>query len=676
MKKWSVNKASQQAGMLAEKLHISRLCADILAARGLASVSDARSFLSDSVISDPLLIRDMDKAAAALTEAVENSETICVYGDYDCDGITATVILFNYLECMGAEVCYYIPEREEGYGLNAAAIHRLRDDGVSLIVTVDNGISALEEAELIDSLGMRLVVTDHHSPLPTGELPKALAVVNPHRSDCPSPYKDLCGCAVALKLVAAMEDDGIETAFRQYADLAALATVADVVPLTGENRALVRFGLDLMSDTNNEGLSALIKRAKIKPPITSTTLAFGIAPRINASGRFGSPSEAAALLLSEDDDEAALLAERLDRLNTERKKCEAEIFERICAEIDRDPLLLCRRVLCFAGNGWHHGVIGIIAAKITERYGKPSFIASFAEEEARGSARSIEGFSIYDALSACKSRLTRFGGHVGAGGFSLPADELESFFAELEEYACTTYDKMPQAVLTAEKILEPSDLDTEAVRSLEALQPFGCANTQPVFLLRMAVLEDIASLSGGKHSKLRCTYYGRQIACVAFNTPPESLPYKKGDLIDIMAVLELNRFNGRESLSVLIRDMRRSDFPQQKFFAAQESYEAFMRGETLDPRLYPRICPTREELAAVFRAIPKTGSISYERLYETLASDSMNYCKLRLCIDIFAELSLIRLLPSKQAAELIPDAPKAELSSSVLLNRLKKSAGQ
>lgn len=677
MRKWTVNKASEQAATLAEKLHISKLCADILAARGFTSAADARSFLSDGVISDPMLIRDMDKAVKAITEAVEAGESICIYGDYDCDGITATVILFSYLECMGAEVSYYIPEREEGYGLNAKAVQRLSDDGISLIITVDNGISAIEEAELIYSLGMKLVITDHHSPLPTGELPKALAVVNPHRSDCISPYKDLCGCAVALKLVAAMEPDGVQTVFQQYADLAALATVADVVPLTGENRTLVRYGLDLMSDTNNEGLSALMKRAKVSSPITSTSVAFGIAPRINASGRFGSPSEAAALLLSEDDDEAAMLAERLDRLNAERKKCEGGIFAEICEQIDKNPQLLCGRVLCFAGEGWHHGVIGIIAARITEKYGKPAFVASFTEDgEARGSARSIDGFSIYEALSACKDRLTRFGGHVGAGGFSLPAGEVGDFFAELSEFARLHYENMPQAVLTAEKILEPCDLETAAVKSLEALQPFGCGNSQPVFLLRKAILEEVGSVSEGKHSKLRCTYCGRSVYCLAFGTPPNSLPYKKGELIDIMATLEINRYGGRESLSVIARELRKSDFVQQKFFAAKDSYEAFIRGEKLDERLYPRICPTREELAAVFRAIPKTGCISYERLYEALASQSMNYCKLRLCTDIFGELGLIRLLPSQQAAELIPQAKKAELSASALLNRLKTLAGQ
>ena len=671
MKKWCVCKPDDAAAaVLTSKLHIPDICAQILTSRGILTLEAARSFLNDSAVSDPLLMKDMEKAVDVITEAVENGEKICVYGDYDCDGITATVILFSYLECMGADVCYYIPEREEGYGLNAAAVRQLNADGVTLIVTVDNGISAFDEAQLIYDLGMRLVVTDHHSP--SSELPHAEAVVDPHRADCLSPCKDLCGCAVALKLIAAMEGGDIDTVFRQYADLAAVATIADIVPLTGENRTIVRYGLDAMQDTNNEGLAALMSIGKIKTPITSTAVAFGISPRINASGRFGSPSDAAALLLSEDSEEAGLLAKKLDSLNAERKKCESDVYNTIIARIDANPDILANRVLCFCSEGWHHGVIGIAAAKITERYGKPCFIASEDKDEVRGSARSVEGFSIYDALSACSQHLTRFGGHVGAGGFSLTHDNVGAFFDALQDFAKKNYPVMPKPVLKIEKLLVPSDLDINAVRNLERLAPFGAGNSQPVFLMRRAVVEDIAGMSSNKHTKLVISYGGARVQCPVFGMSPEQTGLKKGDVTDICVTLEINSFAGRETVNAYAKDWRSSDFSQTKFFAAKDAYEAFIRNEEIDERLYARICPTREELETVYKTVRGSGKIQFVSLCMKLASESMNYCKVRLICDIFAELKLMEIHASDEAVSVIANPPRAELDTSELLQRLRK----
>ena len=306
MKKWIVNNPDPKtASELVRGSDLHPLCAEVLAARGISTVSEAAEMLGTENLSDPFLLKDMREAAEAINEAIEEFTPICIYGDYDCDGITSTVMLFSYLECMGANVSYYIPERCEGYGLSSAAVRTLAAQGTELIITVDNGVSAFDEAELIYELGMKLIITDHHQ---TGEtLPRAEAVVNPHRSDCHSPFKQLCGAGVVLKLIAAMEGGDYDAALNEYGELAAIGTIADVVTLTGENRYIVKYGLYLLENSERPGINALINQSRLKSPLNSTSVAFGLAPRINASGRFGSPSYAARLLLTDDTDEAKKL---------------------------------------------------------------------------------------------------------------------------------------------------------------------------------------------------------------------------------------------------------------------------------------------------------------------------------------------------------------------------------
>lgn len=425
MKKWTVGSPDLNAAkIISQQGGLSGICAEVLVSRGIDSMEKAVSFFNADTdkdegerLSDPFLIKDMREAADAILAAVDNGKSICVYGDYDCDGITATALLYSYIECIGGNVRYYINDRSEGYGLCADALKRLAEEGTELIVTVDNGISAVEEAKLAKELGIELVITDHHRP---GDiLPDAPAVVDPHRDDDLSPFKDLCGCGVALKLAAAMDGGSLDSALEQFSDLAAIATVADVVPLSGENREIVRLGLKYLENTENAGLQALMEAASVKLPVTSTQAAFAIAPRINASGRFASASEAVELLLCEDPDAAAEMAARLNSLNSARKKTEADIMEEIRGDILKNPHILYERILFLYGEGWHHGVIGIVAAKLVERFGKPVFILSGDGDEARGSARSVAGFSVHKALTACSGLLTKFGGHSGAGGFPL-----------------------------------------------------------------------------------------------------------------------------------------------------------------------------------------------------------------------------------------------------------------
>ncbi len=669
MKKWIIGKPDDSASAeLAKQCGLSPLCSSVLVSRGINSVQKACDFFnfrkdnSQPALSDPFLTKDMKAAADAVLEAVDNGEYICVYGDYDCDGITATTILYSYLECLGANVRYYINMRSDGYGLCEKGIRELADDGVQLIVTVDNGISAVNEVKLANELGMKVVVTDHHQP---GEsLPDALAVVDPHRTDCTSLYKDLCGCAVALKLIAAMDGGDYSAALEQFSDFAALATIADVVPLTGENRFIVESGLHYLKNTENLGLQALMKKAGVKDRLSSVDVSFSIIPRINASGRFGSASDAVELFLTDDEQRAEELAEQLDRLNSERKAAEEQILASIEESISASPEILYDRVLVIYGEGWHHGVIGIVAARLVERFGKPVFLLSDDGDEARGSARSVEGFSIYEALAACGDHLTKFGGHVGAGGFSLLKENIGSFKEAMQKFAAEHYPAPPVLTIRADKVILPNELTLDAISSLSSLEPFGEGSRQPIFLIRKAVLTDIVPLSGGVHTKLRLNYGGTMLEGLLFGTKAEDILYRKGDTLDLLASFSINVFNGRTSVSMRISDMRSSSVSQLRYFNAKAAYEQFKRGEGIDPTLAKRALPTRDELILIYKTIAKFGVISSDELFGQLDENVISYCKLRIAVDIFAELGFITYEIWSDRITFIKNPPKAAIESS------------
>lgn len=673
MKRWTIGKPDPKTvELLSRQGGLSAVCAGVLAARGIDTIEKAAEFFNqqneDELISDPFLIRDMREAADAILAAVDEGKHICIYGDYDCDGITATAVLYSYLECMGGNVEYYINQRSEGYGLCKDAITRLAESSVELIITVDNGISAIEEAKLIAELGMELVITDHHQP---GEiLPDAIAVVDPHRSDDLSPFKDLCGCGVVLKLIAAIDGGDCSSAMEQFSDLAAIATIADIVPLKGENREIVRQGLHYLENTENMGLQALMGMAGVRTPVTSTSVAFSIAPRINASGRFGSASEAVDLLLCENPEEAEAMAERLNQLNSERRKTEADIMEEIKSNILAKPDILNKRVLFLYGEGWHHGVIGIVAAKLVERFGKPVFILSDDGDFARGSARSVEGFSIYKALAACGDTLTKFGGHSGAGGFSLKKSDIEAFDNALQKYAAENFGTMPVLTLHADKLITPQELSVESVSSLSVLEPCGEGNPQPLFAMLSVRLLDVSALSGGAHTKLKLTYGNSGIYGLMFGTKTAEFPYKPGDMLDILAYPEINTYGGNSSVNIRIADLRKSGIPQQKYFAAKDAYEKYKRGEGAEKALVPRIVPDRNDLAIIYRAVTEN-TVSFDSVYNTVHSDAINYCKFRLALDIFEELGLFAVDRYCETVSRIPTKTKVDLDSSVLLGELK-----
>jgi single-stranded-DNA-specific exonuclease len=661
---------TEAAERLAARGGISLLAAKVLVAGGYDTVEKAAQLLGSGEpveFSDPMLIKDMEKACEIIGNEIENGK-ICIYGDYDCDGITATAVLADYFGNMGADVCTYINERSEGYGINKGAIDTIADMGVTLIVTVDNGISAIAEAEYCKERGIKLVVTDHHMPGDT--LPDALAVVDPHRADDTSPYHDYCGCGLAMKLVAAMEGDS-DFAAQQYADLAAVATIADIVPLTGENRHIVRTGLFYLENTERPGLSALVDRAGLKKPFSSSNIAFGLAPRINAAGRIASPKDALSLLLCEDEDEALSRAEQLCEINDRRHSFEDRIIDDICAMIKKDPTLLDSRVLFFSGEGWHHGVIGIAAARIQDRFGKPCFLMTREEGgEYRGSARAFGDFSVFEALSFCGSELLeKFGGHSGAGGFTVTEEKLAPFRSALEEYAekNVKYPLVPEIDVAA--ALSAADLTVENVEGLRILEPFGEGNPDPVFLIADALIDDVVPLKGGEHTKLRLSFSGTGMEALMFRQKTDEFPFKRGERVNALVSLSINEFGGRRSVSAKVVSLRRKGISQQKLIAAEDTYFRVRRGEIADKNVIAYVTPSREDIIPVYTAV--TGTHSPLDLYSQLDTEKINYCKFLLSIDILDEAGLIVYDRFARCITPVADPARADLNETSTMKRLR-----
>lgn len=671
MKKWKINKPNNQlVSEFKRKCDLNRLVLEIMTSRGIDSFEQIVSFFNGEELGDPFMMRDMQLAVDAINEAVNNYDLICVYGDYDCDGVTATAILYDYLMNMGANVMYYIPQRSEGYGMNINAIEKLAAQGVKLIVTVDNGISAFDEAEKISELGIGLVITDHHQP--SEKLPKALAVVNPHRQDCPSHFKALAGAGVALKLCAALDDGNYDMVMEQYSDICSVGTIADIVPLKGENRTIVRNGLMYLKNTENFGLNYLIDKSNSdRERINSTAVAFQIAPRINAAGRFGSPLTAVKALLSESEEEAEKYVDLLVSLNNERRETENKIMSEIFAFIDENPVVLNQRVLVVAGYGWHHGVIGIVAAKLLECYGKPTVVISIDEDGVgRGSARSVRGFNIFKCFSYAADCLEQFGGHECAGGLTVLESKIDEFIGRVLEFA-NGFEQMPVAEIVADKLIMPEDFTLNNIKSLSVMEPFGAENAEPVFAMIGARVDRIFSLSQGKHTKIDVTYGQVKTQVLIFFQSPENLPFGVGDKIDLMVNIGINVYAGKESLSIKALDYRVHGINQDKYFAAKDCYEKYIRGENLPLAFLNKINPTRQELVAVYKTISKTGEISFDRLYMTMLCSSMNYCKLKLCVDAFSELGLVKYIASSQKVILIPAKARVDIESSEVLKNLR-----
>lgn len=672
MKKWLCSPAP--AGVNNEiTAQFGELLGGVMLSRGITTLDRAREFFGCSSLSDPLLLKDMESAVDVIRQALDEGKKITVYGDYDCDGVTSTAMMYGYLDAMGAEVEYYIPDRSEGYGMNIPALEKILDQGTELIITVDNGVSAVEEAEYIRQRGAQLVITDHHQP--PQELPVCAACVNPHRQDDNSPFKELCGAGVVLKLLCALEEDE-EFVMEQYAELAAVGTIGDVMPLVGENRYIVRRGIEDIRASQNIGIDRLLRTAGVSPEsVDATTVAFSICPRINAAGRIAAADKAVQLLMADSPEQAGLLSEELNLMNENRRAEEARIMDDVSSQLESDPSILRERVLVVSGEGWHHGVIGIVAARLLEKYGKPVLMISVENGEARGSARGVDGFSIYKLLDRCSRVLTKFGGHPKAGGFSLPADRVEDFRQMVYAFCRECYPKMPEYTVSADMEITGDRLTEEALNSLSQLEPCGEGNQRPVFLLRNCTVESKRALKDGRYTSFELRSGGVKLKALCFGIPFAKFHPEQGSMVDIIAAAELNEFRGVKSVTLKVQELRPSGFREDRFFAAQRTYEEISRGEGCDSRLAPRVIPDRNALMAVYDLLRKYGgAMSAEELCIYGGSD-LNYCMLRIALDTFASAGMAEQSADADTVRLIPVTHKTDLMASGFLADLRRMLG-
>ena len=543
------------------KFNVSELIARIIASKGLEKDEDIQKFLAPTRndFHDPYEMPDMQKAVDRILKAITTNEKIAIYGDYDVDGITSTTLLKKYFKDRGIEVGTYIPNRlNEGYGLNNEAINKIAEDGYNLIITVDTGITANEQVELARSLNMDVIVTDHHEPAET--IPDAVAVVDCKRSDSKYPFRELCGCGVAFKLTQALTKalDISENESLKYLDLAAIGTISDIVPLEDENRVIAKLGLLLVAQTKNVGLRALFNQCKFKT-IDSQTVSFGISPRVNACGRMGHQEEALELLVTDDPIVARKKAAIIEDYNKQRQDIEKRIFEEALWEIASDPRYETAKALVVGKKKWHNGVIGIISSKITERFYKPSILINFEEDEAHGSGRSIEGFDLHEAALKCSNHLIQAGGHEMAIGCKLKTSEFEAFRDEFEKYANENItDEMMVPVLNIDYEISDKNFDLKSIEELQLLEPFGAGNNKPTFIYKDLRIDGIRKLSEGKHMKLQLQSGNNTVEAIGFGIGELADEYQIGDRIDVAGNLEINEYNGKKNIQIVLKDLRKS----------------------------------------------------------------------------------------------------------------------
>ena len=598
---WSDAKYSS---VLSAQQKENALLAGILTARGITDPAEALTLLAgEEELSDPALLTDMDAACQRIWQAIDNGETIVVFGDYDVDGVTATALLYQHLKGMGATVKCMLPSREgDGYGLSRNAIQSIHDKGYQLIVTVDNGISAVEEAEFAAELGIDLIITDHH--LPPETLPKAVAVVDPRRLDDTSPFKGLCGAGVAFKLCAALDGCPPEEMLDYCGDLAAVGTVADVMPLTGENRTLVKSGLRQLQNTDRPGLEALLEEVGLAGrPITAENISYAIAPRINAAGRMDSAVTALQLVLCEDPDRAEELAHKLNEINVKRQETELEIFKAAQVLLEQQPERLEDRVMLLWGRDWHPGVIGIVASRLVERTGRPVIVVTVDEHgECKGSGRSVPGFNLHACIGSCAALLIRYGGHAMAAGLSVREENLPELRRRLNEWAARECPVLHTAPLECDLPIHLDRVTVDSVRRIDALAPFGAENPTPVFLLQSAVVDGVYPVSEGRHSRLRLRQGNASVYAVWFGMPPEQLPYTMGDVVDAALNLSVYESARGAQLSGRILDLHPAGLGT-KLSEQAALVAALRRGTPLTAEQKTLITPDRSHIITVYREL-------------------------------------------------------------------------
>lgn len=556
-KKWEYCEInSKEVEEIKNKYNISELVATVISNKKLTSSIDVFLNPSRGDFYDPFLMPDMEIAVNRIIKAIQNNEKVLIYGDYDVDGITSITVLKKFLKERGLEVDSYIPNRlTEGYGLNKSAIDKIAEQKYTLMITVDCGISSIEEVEYANSLGLEIVITDHHEPAET--LPNALAIVDAKRKDNKYPYNQLAGVGVVFKVIQAISQkyNLDEKEYLKYLDIVCVGTISDIVPLVDENRVISKLGLKLVAVTKNIGLRALIESIGSKT-IDSSVVSFGIAPRINACGRLGYEKEALELFFTDNIVHAQEIAKRLNHYNSERQQKEIKIFNQSIEMIENGEKN--KSCIILGHENWHHGVIGIVSSKVTEMYYKPSILIGFEGEDGKGSGRSIHGFDLHEALSKCKTHIDRFGGHSMAIGITVKKSEFEDFKKDVEKYVDESNISELVPIIKIDKIINSDDINIDTIKDLKKLEPYGEANKMPIFMYKNLKIDSIRALSEGKHIKLTLKDKNIIIDAIGFNMGKMVDEFLLGDRVDVAGSLEINKFNGRESIQINLKDLRKS----------------------------------------------------------------------------------------------------------------------
>ncbi|MBQ0037543.1 MAG: single-stranded-DNA-specific exonuclease RecJ [Clostridiales bacterium] len=682
--KWELTPVSQDAVQQLMEAGYPYLISSVLASRGVITPEGAAAFLEQesSLVYSPFLMRDMDRAVERIDRAITQGEKIAVYGDYDVDGITATVILVDYLIGRGADCVHYIPRRvEDGYGLSDDTILSLHQQGVRLLITVDCGITGVEEVDYANGLGMDVVVTDHHECKET--LPRAYAVVDPHRNDCGYPFKHLAGCGVSLKLVLALGGpDREEALFARYCTLAAIGTVADVMQMSDENRTIVSRGLASIDHSDFLGLHALLREAGLADKaISSVQIGFVLAPRINAAGRMGAADKAADLLLSNDEQQAEELARELCALNRERQNVEQTIYSQALEMIEALPDHQ-RSALVLASDEWHQGVVGIVASRLSEKYSCPSFMIHLNDGVGKGSCRSWGGFNLFAALENCNDLLLGFGGHELAAGFTIEEEKIPAFRDRMNHYV-QEYQGVgvPVSSLAIDVCVQrPGRITLDEVAALDALEPYGSGNNRPVFCLRGATLERAQNVGQNRHLKLRLGKGNVQLDGIFFSATAEDCGCAVGSRVDAAFYLQINEFRGSRTVQMQMVDIRPSLTPSAREEKSLELLERCLRCEKLLPKEAVRLIPSREQYVRSWRMLQHTvppgglttSYLPYVRLMAGVLEGPEPFLRAAFCLSVFAERELLEThrQDDEIALRLTDQGKKVSLNRSIYIRQL------
>ena len=714
-KKWILKGSTDSASriakeLIAKELGISPIIADLLYTRGYNTPLAAKNFLymENEMLCNPFDMKDMDKAVARVKQAISTNEKITIYGDYDVDGVTSVCTLYLYLKSKGADVSYYIPNRAgEGYGVSVSAINALKESGTKLIITVDTGITAIDEVKHAKEIGVDFLVTDHHEC--RADLPEACAVINPHRPDCEYPFKELAGVGVVFKFISAYEErccghTRIEAAshiFSNYADLVAIGTIADVMPIKCENRIIVSYGLKMIENTKRCGLTALIEaaaskgdgskneRRKKRTKITTGYIGYTLAPRVNAAGRIRSAERAVELFLSDNPAEASAIAEELCLANKERQAEENKIIQEAYEKIERESMEN-DSVIVLDADGWHHGVIGIVASRITEKYSRPTILVSFEptgeeisdEDVGKGSGRSIKGLNLVDALCHCAPLLVKFGGHELAAGLSVTRGNLVAFRKMINEYADANLDENAMIpTIEADCEVSLNDVNIGLAENLQILEPYGVGNPIPNFVMYGVNVNEISSISEGKHTRLSIGEGKHTLSAMYFSNSPSSLGFYNGDKVDLLFNIDINEWMGRRSVQLIVKDVKPSSLQGQLDDAERERFNEIWNGAHFSKE--EDVLPTREDFAAVYRHVVNSvrssnDTLSHKDIIFALShsrdSRPINYIKLKIIIKVFQELNLIgieEIAPESYRFSVHYTTSKSDLEKSYLLKRIR-----